>query len=208
MKKVLAGCCVLLSVVAVSVSAGSLIPRLKLTKDIPAFTAPADKALVVVVRPVQGNIFNNTDGYIVQIYCDTKHVTQTIGKTVVKFEADPGEHFITCKADQFGTAGTKDIVKLNLAAGKVYYITMNMDQVRPPVGPTIVKVESVMASADEAKQLLEKGKGKIQYGEFDKTKAEDLKAEDLKGIQDDYAKWAAEKDNADKAKKQAEYQGF
>lgn len=160
------------------------------TREIPAFKAPATKALCVVVRPVRG--FGDAS-----IYLDGKLVSGTRGNSVTSFEVTPGSHLVLARIERMGK------VKFNFKAGKVYYL-LQAAYFIPYAG--VLNTLSPL-SGEAAASTFEREKGKLTYTSRDPAKpVEDLSAGEFEDEQKDYSKWA--KENPEKARNEAEYPGY
>lgn len=81
----------------------------------PEIKPAADKATVVVYRMSSVSFAVVVDNYI-----DKKLIGQTKGKSYFIAQVDPGTHYIIALSDN------KTSAKINLEAGKVYYILQGM----------------------------------------------------------------------------------
>lgn len=95
------------------------------------------KAVVYILRP-------STLGFAIpmNIECDGKVVGTNLGKNFIYFMADPGEHTVISYAEN------NDELKLNIEAGKVYYV---LQKVKMGVLMARCKLELMDVSAGKSK---------------------------------------------------------
>jgi hypothetical protein len=169
----------------------SCTPELLYDKNIPNFTAPADKALCVVIRQ------SSFGGKYAPLWLDAKLVSGTSGATITSFEVPPGPHLVITKIN------IKTKTKLNFQAGKIYYLQQAVWPV-PFVG---LMTGLTQMPQSEAAPLIEKERGSIRYSRINPDNGDkDLSNEDFQDETKDYDKWA-QKEPA-KAKAEADYPGY
>ncbi len=181
---------VLLCVVVVCFLFIACEPFVLYEDQVPEFSAPADKALCVVIRP------SGMYGQLAPIWLDEKAISGTTGNTITSFPVDPGEHLVITKIS------IKTKVKLNFEAGKVYYIL----QAAFPIPMIGTSTSLTPMPCDEAMEKLEEEKGKLRYTRINPAaEPKNLEVDDVKEEQEDWKKWAEE--NPEKAKAEEEYSG-
>jgi len=180
----------LLAAVTVSVLLAACTPALLYEETIPNFSAPADKALCVVIRT---SGMNSPDS---PIWIDGKLVSGTARNTITSFKVDPGEHLVLTKFNIMSKC------KLNFKAGKVYYILQTVYPV-PMLG---MMTSLVPLPCNEAAEVLEKEKDDLKFTKINPEGSfEDLPQNIVNKAQKDWKEWA--EDEPEKAKKEIEYEG-
>jgi hypothetical protein len=202
----------LLAVASVGlVLAGCGEPFLLFEATLPEFSAPADKAMCVVIRPSQsamkglgaalggGGIMGGgfDANALAKVYVEGKLVAGLQENSVASFEVEPGDHIVMSQVN------TLSKVRYNFQAGKVYYI----QQVLMPI-PMIGTGQAMKPmTPDEYKSKLADNSGALRLAKLNPAvPAEDMDADDVAEEKEDWDKWA--KKNPEEAKAETEYPGY
>ncbi len=173
-------------------------PMLLKKEVIPEFKAPADKALIIVLRKISVSIGLGGGGGEAKIFLDKKYVTGTSSNSVTSLEVDPGEHFV------ISMTGVKTPLKFDFKAGRVYYILQTTFPI-PFVGTgnAIVPVDG----AEGEENLASMRKDKCEYAYANPADPQDdLSDDDYEDIQKEWKEIMEEK--PEEAKKSMDYPGF